>query len=67
MLPNRYAKTRAVTEAIASKDFEKAMALRDPEFKESLEGFYAVSAIEEGKKLPEDQVSLRLSLCVHGH
>ncbi|KAL0954961.1 hypothetical protein HGRIS_003891 [Hohenbuehelia grisea] len=46
------AMTKAVSEAIAQKDFNKAMSLRDPEFIESLSGFFATSALEEQKKLP---------------
>ena len=37
-------------------DFEKAMALRDPEFAESLEGFYTISALDHAKKLPKEKV-----------
>ncbi|KAK0235885.1 phosphofructokinase domain-containing protein [Armillaria nabsnona] len=47
--------TKAVATAIADKDFDKAMSLRDPEFRESLEGFHAVSALEEERKLPPAQ------------
>ncbi|KAI0359832.1 6-phosphofructokinase [Trametes cingulata] len=44
--------TRQVAEAISQKDFQKAMSLRDPEFCESLEGFYATSVLEREPKLP---------------
>ncbi|KAI0749787.1 6-phosphofructokinase [Daedaleopsis nitida] len=44
--------TREVTQAISEKDFEKAMSLRDPEFRETLEGFFATSALEGEPKLP---------------
>lgn len=32
------------------------MALRDPEFAESLEGFYTISALDHAKKLPKEKV-----------
>ncbi|KAI0661758.1 6-phosphofructokinase [Cubamyces menziesii] len=44
--------TREVAQAIAEKDFPKAMSLRDPEFCESLEGFYATAVLETEPKLP---------------
>ncbi|KAI0787640.1 6-phosphofructokinase [Fomes fomentarius] len=44
--------TREVAQAIAEKDFEKAMSLRDPEFRETLDGFYATSILESEPKLP---------------
>lgn len=47
------ATTRAVAEAIGSKDFAKAMSLRDPEFKETLDGFFASSAVVNDCKRPE--------------
>lgn len=47
--------TRAVADAISAKDFTKAMALRDPEFCESLEGFIATSELTEKKQLPKHQ------------
>ncbi|KAJ8521360.1 hypothetical protein ONZ45_g1927 [Pleurotus djamor] len=46
------AMTKAVSEAISNRDFTKAMSLRDPEFCESLEGFYATSELETTKQLP---------------
>ncbi|KAJ7127033.1 phosphofructokinase domain-containing protein [Mycena epipterygia] len=46
------AMTKAVTKAIEEKDFEQAMRLRDPEFRESLEGFIATSSLSKSKKLP---------------
>lgn len=45
-----------MSKAIGEKDFAKAMSLRDPEFCESLEGFFATSALEQEKKLPESKV-----------
>ncbi|KAJ7158785.1 phosphofructokinase domain-containing protein [Mycena filopes] len=49
------AMTKAVTSAIEEKDFEKAMRLRDPEFRESLEGFIATSTLSKTKKLPVEK------------
>lgn len=47
--------TRAVSAAIEAKDFEKAMSYRDPEFKESFEGFLKISTLDQ-EKVPETQV-----------
>ncbi|TFK92649.1 6-phosphofructokinase [Polyporus arcularius HHB13444] len=44
--------TREVAQAISEKDFEKAMSLRDPEFRESLQGFFATSRLENEPRLP---------------
>ncbi|KAI0649083.1 6-phosphofructokinase [Trametes meyenii] len=44
--------TRQVAQAISEKDFQKAMSLRDPEFCESLEGFYTTSVLEHEPRLP---------------
>jgi 6-phosphofructokinase 1 len=55
------ATTRAVAEAIGEKEFEKAMSLRDPEFKESLSGFSALSEVVTDKKLPE-QLRMRVAI-----
>ncbi|KAG1733599.1 phosphofructokinase domain-containing protein [Suillus paluster] len=46
------AMTRAVAEAIAAKDFAKAISMRDPEFLQSLEGFFATSTLFKEKQLP---------------
>ncbi|OAX37383.1 6-phosphofructokinase [Rhizopogon vinicolor AM-OR11-026] len=46
------AMTRAVADAIAAKDFAKAMSMRDPEFYQSLEGFVATSTLFTEKQLP---------------
>ncbi|KAJ7494692.1 phosphofructokinase domain-containing protein [Mycena galericulata] len=46
------AMTKAVSTAIEEKDFEKAMKLRDPEFRESFEGFILTSTLSASKKLP---------------
>ncbi|KII89933.1 hypothetical protein PLICRDRAFT_91074 [Plicaturopsis crispa FD-325 SS-3] len=54
-LMDAVAMTRAVSEAIAKKDFAKAMSLRDPEFREYLEVFYATSTLEKEKHLPHAQ------------
>ena len=50
-------KTHSVATAISEKDFSKAMSLRDPEFLEALEGFYATSAVFKEPRLPHHQVS----------
>ncbi|KAJ7104197.1 phosphofructokinase domain-containing protein [Mycena belliarum] len=55
------AMTKAVTTAIEKKDFEEAMKLRDPEFRESLEGFVTTSALSKEKKLP---VSKRMRIAI---
>lgn len=47
--------TNEVTQAIKDKDFDKAMSLRDPEFRESLDGFYATSILEKEPRLPHSQ------------
>ena len=56
-LVDAVAQTKAVATAIEEKDFEKAMSFRDPEFIEALEGFVAVSALDQDKKLPKEKVS----------
>ena len=48
--------TREVAKAISEKDFNKAMSLRDPEFRESLEGFHATSVLESEPNLPHHLV-----------
>lgn len=52
------AMTRAVADAIGAKDFEKAMSMRDPEFYQGLEGFFATSTLFKEKQLPHCRVSL---------
>ncbi|KAI6169160.1 phosphofructokinase domain-containing protein [Pisolithus thermaeus] len=47
--------TRAVADAIAAKDFAKAMSLRDPEFLQSLEGFMTTSLLYKEKMLSEEK------------
>ncbi|CAI5760259.1 unnamed protein product [Candida verbasci] len=48
--------TKSVAEAIEEKDFDKAMSLRDPEFKEHLSNFMAMnSACHEHPKLPQEK------------
>jgi 6-phosphofructokinase 1 len=49
------AMTKAVAQAISEKDFTKAMSLRDPEFRESLDGFISTSILAEEKRLPKRQ------------
>ncbi|EJF64928.1 6-phosphofructokinase [Dichomitus squalens LYAD-421 SS1] len=44
--------TREVADAINEKDFERAMSLRDPEFRETLDGFFATSVLESEPRLP---------------
>jgi 6-phosphofructokinase 1 len=56
------AMTRAVADAIAAKDFTKAMSMRDPEFCQSLEGFFATSTLFTEKQLPHHKVSLSHSI-----
>ncbi|KIJ67059.1 hypothetical protein HYDPIDRAFT_166445 [Hydnomerulius pinastri MD-312] len=46
------AMTRAVADAIAAKDFARAMSLRDPEFLQSLENFITTSTLYKEKQLP---------------
>ncbi|KAJ7227155.1 phosphofructokinase domain-containing protein [Mycena pura] len=52
------AMTKAVSTAIEERDFETAMKLRDPEFRESLEGFFATSTYPQTKKLAPSKVLL---------
>lgn len=47
-----------MAKAIDQKDFSKAMSLRDPEFCESLEGFFATATLEKEKLLPESKVRI---------
>ncbi|KAG6334893.1 hypothetical protein ID866_4202 [Astraeus odoratus] len=49
------AMTRAVADAIAAKDFAKAMSLRDPEFLQSLEGFITTSSFYREKMLSAEK------------
>jgi 6-phosphofructokinase 1 len=53
-----FCQTKDVAEAIKNRDFDKAMSLRDPEFRESLEGFIATSTLEETPLLPPEKVRL---------
>lgn len=50
------AKTQEVAKRIAEKDFEGALALRDPEFEECLKAFYASTRIDERFRLPPEEV-----------
>ncbi len=54
-----------MSEAIAAKDFDKAMSLRDPEVREALEGFYATSEVHEQPRLPHHTVSCCLHADLH--
>lgn len=47
--------TKDVAEAIKKQDFDRAMSLRDPEFRESLEGFIATSTLEAHALLPPEK------------
>ena len=47
--------THQVSTAISNKDFDGAMQLRDPEFREDLQGFYATSQYEIKAKLPHHE------------
>lgn len=47
-----------MAKAIEEKDFAKAMSLRDPEFRESLDGFFAQSTLDSEKKLPASHVRI---------
>lgn len=47
--------TQEVTSAIESKNFEKALSLRDSEFSECLSAFKATTALDGASKVPETQ------------
>lgn len=47
--------TQNVAKAIETKDFDKALALRDPEFEESLRAFGYISKVDEAQLLPADK------------
>ncbi|TFK72895.1 PFK protein [Pluteus cervinus] len=47
--------TKAVSDAIKERNFEKAMSLRDPEFRESLEGFLTTSVFDSEPRLPVEK------------
>jgi 6-phosphofructokinase 1 len=51
------ARTQEVAKRIAAKDFNGALALRDPEFEECLDAFYATSRVDDTNVLDVDQVS----------
>jgi len=52
-------KTRAVGKAMKAHDFDKALELRGPEFKEMLEGFHTTSSLAvEDARLPKDKASV---------
>jgi 6-phosphofructokinase 1 len=48
-----------VATAIANKDFDKALSLRDPEFEEGLLAFNALTRLDDTFKLPPKEVSTR--------
>ena len=50
------ATTKEVARLISEKDFEGALALRDPEFEECLRAFYASTRIDDRFRLPKEQV-----------
>ncbi|KIK63134.1 hypothetical protein GYMLUDRAFT_84111 [Collybiopsis luxurians FD-317 M1] len=54
------AMTRAVSSAIEAKDFDKAMSYRDPEFKESFEGFITTSTLEQRKLPPQQRIKVAI-------
>lgn len=49
------AQTQAVADAIAAKDFPKAMGYRDSEFKDMLAAFHISSSLSSADIVPEDQ------------
>ncbi|KAG8831285.1 6-phosphofructokinase, alpha subunit [Serendipita sp. 399] len=53
--------TQAVAEAIANKDFATATRLRDPEFRESFDGFLTVSSLNPVYMLPKEK-HLRIAI-----
>lgn len=55
-----------MTDAIKAKDFDKAMALRDPEFRESLEGFFITSVLGTEPLLPPAQ-RIRVGIMQYVH
>ncbi|KAK7454665.1 6-phosphofructokinase, alpha subunit [Stygiomarasmius scandens] len=52
--------TRSVSTAIEAKDFEKAMSLRDPEFREFFEGFIATSTLEQKHVVAEKKMRVAI-------
>ena len=48
-----------MAEAIKAQDFEKAMSLRDAEFRENLDGFIATSILVMEPLLPPEKVGFR--------
>lgn len=49
------AQTKEVAARIEKQDFTGALALRDPEFEECLEAFYATTRLDDKRRLPEGQ------------
>ncbi|ODQ68142.1 6-phosphofructokinase beta subunit [Nadsonia fulvescens var. elongata DSM 6958] len=57
--------TKSVAEAINNKEFAKAMSLRDPEFIENLESFYAITSADKSSRFPSDK-SLKIAMICIG-
>lgn len=49
--------TQQVATAIKAKEFDKAISLRDPEFRDYLRGFFITSTLDQEKALPQEKVS----------
>ena len=49
------AQTKEVAARIAKQDFTGALSLRDPEFEECLEAFYATTRLDQTRRVPEAQ------------
>ena len=58
-LVDAVAQTQAVARAIAARDFDTAMGMRDAEFKDSFEAFVVTADLATEKMLPPEKV------CVH--
>ncbi|KAG7089619.1 hypothetical protein E1B28_011285 [Marasmius oreades] len=61
-LVDAVAMTRSVADAIEAKEFDKAMSLRDPEFRESLEGFMAISTLDHKTKTIPETKRMRVAI-----
>lgn len=53
--------TQAIAQAINDKDFESAVKLRDPDFKESFNGFIMTSSLDPEHMLPKEK-HLRIAI-----
>jgi 6-phosphofructokinase 1 len=49
------AQTKEVATRISKMDFTGALSLRDPEFEECLEAFYATTRLDDSRNVPENQ------------